>query len=573
MPSASNQTLHLALQALRAGCWQDYFSLVKAISDLDKREELWAELGRHHPHDLDLVATLLSLPDGKQALRYLAPAIGHTSQVSPAQVLEILKYAEATGREAGYRVPDLLKALFHSNLELAITVGNALREDDQSFSDNRWTQWASGFAQAAPRAAAQYACTMPVGNIEERMALALLLERLPHRDPAVQEALRLRQAEFTQALLQDAPTEGIDLAVHWAALCHLAEWSEPAARAVLQAAEQAERPALMALSNSLLGHSGLEFGALRTPVAQVVDLLLEKALEDEALRQGFIDGCMESLLFNANLQDIATAAIERLGTHDAPVAEQFNESFSALAEKPELLNRVLTAWLVSPTASFTAIRSVLGRFTSSRAAVGLDAGVFMAAPTNRQVAAIRRLLVLSSDGPTLCAIAGLLAESPEFQPVGVDLANRMLNAVFVEYPGATEDFLQAKLKTTPRGAPYASVYKGLHQRAKNWRKVLDALPRLNELKPTDTERLALQALRLRFGRDVQRGAEERSILGLFATKVNMAQGRRFASLFGPGANRVTPTGLVSHTVEWPTWQVSDPLGAMIRRNNILRDSR
>jgi hypothetical protein len=562
-----------ALKALQESHWEDFLGIVKSISDLQQREELWAALGRAHDRDIDLVATLLSWPAAKAALRYLAPALAYAKNLSTVQVLSVFQVGAAAGAEAGYRVPEILKKVFEGDSQLPVQVGDALRQDAQALTDGRWSQWASSFTQASPEAAARYASSMPQGSEGDRTALALLLERLPCREPAVQAALSAGHEALTEALLKEAPHEGVEFSVYWSALCRLAEFSEEAAQSVLDAAGRGERPAVIALANWVHGHASLEVGATRTPLTEVLELLLDKAIADEEVRGRAVNSCISSLLYNSALRPVAAACIEKLGEQGTPVAQLFGEAFTALADEPEALHQVLTAWLVSPTASFAAIRSILERFIGLRAPVGLNAQTFMAASPERRLAAVRRLLVLSLDGSALCSFAGLLAESEDFQPGGAELGASMLQEIFVEYPGATEDFLQEKLKAVAPGSPAAGIYQSLHQRAEKWRQVLDSLPRLGELKPTDTERLALNALRLRFGRSVSRRSEEHSILGLFASKVNMAQGRRFSSMFGPGAGQVTATGEFSHTVEWPTWQISDPLGAMIRRDRMLKASR
>ena len=130
------------------------------------------------------------------------------------------------------------------------------------------------------------------------------------------------------------------------------------------------------------------------------------------------------------------------------------------------------------------------------------------------------------------------------------------------------------MKDLDRSAPYSSMYEAVHKSAERWKHVLAELPRLKELKPSETEWLAIRAMKVRFNRNVNRRAEEQSILGeLFATKVHIAQGRKSTSIFGPGAMQVIKFGEFSHSVEFPSSHVSDPLGAEIRRRKILAASR
>jgi hypothetical protein len=575
MVKASSEPLDAALSALGERRLADYVAAVRRISDFGEREALWAEIGKQHGKAVDLVNLLLIWPaeDRRSAFRYLAPAIAHAPSLTAAQILELLQLTAIVPQADCYYLHKALVEVFRGDNEVAKEVGDALRSDNSSVSDRRWELWAGAFSQASTPAAAKFASQLPVGTADERLAFALLLERLQTGDPSVAR-LQPRHEEIVSALIQEAPIEGTDFSVHWAALCRLADFSGLAMRAIMEAAHRGERPALMALSNWLHGRPSDVLGVTRTPLQEVIDLLLEKSIADEELRTRVADGAIGSLLHNGNLRALVLPCLEKLGTVAAPVAEVFKESFGALNEFPGAAERLLTAWLVSPNGSFAAIKSLLHRFSGPRGTVGLDASTFMAATPERQEAALKRLLVLTMDGTALCSFVALLAESPDFQPVGLGFARRLLHDVFVEYPGATEDFLQERMKNLDPKASYAPVYQAVHQSAERWKQVLEELPRLKELKPSDTEWLAIRALKVRFNRDVNRRAEEQSILGaLFGAKIHIAQGRKSTSLFGPGAMQVIKFGEYSHSVEFPSSYVSDPLGAEIRRRKILVASR
>lgn len=568
--------LRTAHEALREVRLTDYVVAIRAIADLAEREAVWTALGKEHGKSLDLIGLLEAWPqeDKSSAFRFLAPAVAHARALTVSEVLSLVQLAASVPQADGYYLHKVLVEVFKSAPPLAAKVGDRLREDAISASDQRWELWARAFSQADAPAAAKYVLELRIATPDERLRLALLVERLQVADSIVEQSLRPRADEFAQALLLEAPTAGTQFSAHWSALCRLAEVSSLAMEAVLAAARRGERPALVALANWLRGRASDEVGACHTPLTQLVDLLLEKSLADDELPTQAVDGTVQSLLYNQNLRQLILPCLERLGAVGAPVAEVFTEAFSALSDFPGAPERLLTAWLVRKDASFSAIQSMLHRFAGPHGAIGLDAATFMGAPLERQEAALKRLLVLTMDGAILCSFVALLAESPNFQPVGLPFARRLLNDVFIEYPSATEEFLNARSKDLDPKAPYASMYQSVGQNVDRWKRVLEELPRLKELKPSETEWLAIRALAIRFSRDVNRRAEQESILGqLFAKKVHIAQGRKSTSLFGPGAMQVIRFGEFSQSVEFPSSHVSDPLGAEIRRKTILAASR
>ena len=352
----------------------DYVASIKAI-DFREREVAWTALGKEHGKSIDLVGLMLSWPDEdkRSAFTYLAPAVAHVAGLKASEMLALLQLAATVPQADGYYFHKALVQLFKADLAAAIEVGDRLREDASSASDRRWELWAGSISQANTPAAAKYACDLPIESPDERLRLALLVERLQAADPAVAELLKSRADEFGQALLKEAPTEGTHYSAHWSALCRVAEFSSVAMQAVLDAAQRGERPALIALSNWLHGRASDVVGASRTPLAHILDLLVEKSLVDEELRTRAADGAIESLLYNQNLRELVLPCLERLGTVNAPVAEVFDAAFGALNEYPGAPERLLTAWLVSPDAAFSAIQSMLHRFSGPRRTIGLDA--------------------------------------------------------------------------------------------------------------------------------------------------------------------------------------------------------
>lgn len=565
--------LRATISSLREADWQNYTFQVRSLQGLEEREQLWRLLGREHGTGLDLFERLLAWPeaDSRNALRYLAPAIAYVPATA-SQTRGLLLFAERAGDAARYQLVPVLKQLFAREAGLASVLGDTLRAEN-SPKEFLFGMWASAFVQSRPVDAALYVIALPRTNQRDRLVVASLLEVLPTHEHQIATILQAEENALFQALLQDAPHEGFHFSTQWAAIRKLAEFSPAAMHALMDAAEAGETPALIALANWLPGSTSATLGATGTGIANIVDLLMRRAIEDEELRNRSVDSAVSALLYNSNLRSIVVECVERLGVVDAPIASLFDSIFSAIAEEPTDMARLLTTWLVGGGISFDAIGSLLARYRGHGMPAALDPSTFTAAPRGRKEVAARRLLALTMDGPALCAFIGVLAESPALQPDGLQLAGQMLHEAFIEYPGATEDFLKERMTALPRVAPYAALYQAAHREAVRWRDLVTDLPRLRELRPTDTERLALGAINRRFSRDIHRQAERGSILSVLTTKVTLAQGRRFSSLFGPGAPVVTSMSEMSHEMELPTSEVSDPLGGLMRRLRILQDSQ
>jgi len=263
----------------------------------------------------------------------------------------------------------------------------------------------------------------------------------------------------------------------------------------------------------------------------------------------------------------------RLGAVPKDMVEEFPEVFGALANHTNEFASVLTNWLLSPDVSFTSLASLLSMCTSSRAPVALDETAFATPPPERRLKAARRLLALTHHGPTLCHFSALIAEMPTLGPERFNLSGQMLDNAFLEYPGATEEFLKDKTSTLSTSAPEAQVFHGVYANILQWRSVLEKLPNRNELRPSDAEFQVLRTRKRRFNREIMRVAAEQSIFASLCTNLHMAQGRKFASHTPFGAPQITQMAESSHFFELPSSELADPMRGQIERNNLLRNAR
>ncbi|MCY1551252.1 hypothetical protein D9M68_875690 [compost metagenome] len=149
----------------------------------------------------------------------------------------------------------------------------------------------------------------------------------------------------------------------------------------------------------------------------------------------------------------------------------------------------------------------------------------------------------------------------------------MLQVLFDEYPAATDKFLKEKAKACSRSAPEARSYRAVYASVLRWRRVLERLPALQELRPTDNELHILRTLKSRLNREILRGAAERSIFANMVSSAHVAQGRKVVIRTPHGSPQVVAMGEASHSIELPSSELADPMRGHLNRIQLLRDAR
>jgi hypothetical protein len=561
-------SLDLALKSLATSDWDGYVSHLR--QELEVRESLWAELGRKHGKEIDLLERVLAWPAEKsrrRVLTYLLPALGYADLLSH-EVLKLLKFASVLDGAAVYQVGRAIRPTFSRSFAVAREVGDAVRHES-SFTPVIGI-WTSAYAQAAPQDAAAYARDLPTATAQQREVVAGLLGSLDTSQADVSAVLAPEADRLLTAVLQDAPATG-DVSDHWNAVRALARFHAPAMEALIKAANAGQVPALMVLVHWLTGQMASTVGATATPLPDIIDLLLRSAISNVQLRDP-VDSHAASLVYNQTLRPVVLGCVNRLAESDVPVATMFEQVFSAINENGEF-GAVLTDWLLSARVSVQAIRSLLLMCAVGNGPIVLNASQFMAAPEERRIVACRRLLTLTMDGPVLCEFIGLLAEDPALQPAGLEYASQMLPAVMEEFPGAAESFLRLRTRSDRRRQPYAALYRGVFARALHWRRILERLPERGELRPSDHELHVLNARRQWEAQEAMRVARERSFFRHLATTVHTAQGMRFVSHHEHGTSAISGMAALSHSIELPSSEVRDPVRASMHRRLNLRASR
>jgi hypothetical protein len=558
-----------AVAALRNGQLKQYEELAAFVPTGESSVQLLKAVGEAHGNSFDLLKSLSAWPTAGLtfALRRVMPAVEYVPTFASGDATLFLEFAARVGPSYRHTVSKNLQLHISSEMGLGRTIGMALRDADV-LSDGALRVWAQAYSNAAPKHAAQFLLDLLGGAERDAVLLATLLQYLPTRDPGVVSILQPREAELSSCLLSLATQAASEM---WPALTAIADFSPCAMNALNDAVEDGDVHALNTVAAWLYMVSTPSVGATNVPLEALLKNLLRYAVEKSEVRRN-VDSGVGSLLRRGSLRGLVIACIAELGHVDANVAELFTATFDELCEKPEDFKKLLTEWLLAERISFSAIRSLISRCISQRAPASLDGATFASAPRHRKVAAMRRLLSITHNGPALCDFIESLAETPVMQPDGLELAAHMLNEVSFEYPNATLQFLQPRTRPFARRESYADVYRGIYANTLRWRRVLNQLPKLNELMPTESQHHALRAMRQRFNRDVLRGASELSIFASLATKMHLAQGRRFASHRDHGVSQVAEMREASHSIELPASELADPVGGMLRRARAMGES-
>lgn len=558
------------VEALCGNQLEQFEALVDAYSTSEASQEIWIALGQTHGSSLNLFECLLDWPTAgvRSALRRLMPAVKYVPTLALADASKFLQFADRVEPSYWHCVSEQLK--FHIAVQTALgeQLGEMLRQGGQN-GDGSIHVWARAFSNAAPEQSAQFALRLLDGTNNDASLLVTLLQFIAMDEPEVIRLLRPAEGKLSTMVVGAAPEVG---RAAWFALTAIAEFSPGAMAALHQAVEVGDVHALVATANWMHSFTTPTIGATKIPLVELVADMLRHAVDNDEIR-GFVDSGVSNLLQKKSLRGLTLNCIGELGRLNTDIVKLFRETFDAVCDEPKDFSLLLTQCLLAEGMSYSAIRSLLSRCSPQMAEIGLNAVAFATAEPARKVAAARRLMALTHDGPVLCLLIASMAETSSMQPHGLDLAGQMLNEAFAEYPDATAKFLHLRTRPKARNEPFAHVYRGIYASVLRWHRVLSRLPQLHELRPTDAQRHALRAMQMRMDREIMRGAGERSIFASIFTNLHLAQGLRFASHTVHGAPQVVNMQKTSLSMELPSSELADPVGGMLRRAKVLGAGR
>ena len=558
-----------AITALRELRYSDYRSLVSKHLFQDGEQAMWESLAAAHPADINFVDAITTLPPTQisSLSLQLFPILSKLSLLSFADVLRLLEFAQQVPTSHLDGLGDGIRA----QISLHPDFGRALGEGIAHHSADSMVLrvWALAYSRAVPIMAAEFIVSMLDGSEVDQQLIIALATFLSFSTDEVSEIVSPKEDELAGLLLEKTTSNG---ATAWEALTSYAKSSQLALGYLLAAIESGNDEAIIAFSSSLFRLKATTVGPNAQPLEPVVKQLLAAGYNNENVR-AHVDGGLRTLLFSSDQRAMVVTCLIEWGSADSDITEVFPNTFESLEHHQSDFIRLFTAWLLQPDTNFEAISSLLSRCVSTRAPTGIDKELFTSAEPVRQVKAMRRLLALTNFGPILCDFISQIAEMSELKGRELDFAVELLNRAFQEFPEATEQFLREKSKSVPKRTEISQVYRGVLANALRWRRVLNRLPSLNELRPTDEEIQVIRSLRVRFNRDVQKQAAEKSFFAQLVSTSHIAQGRRFASHDFKTPPTIGSMAQHSHSIELPTSELSDPMKGYLQRAFMLRDAQ
>lgn len=520
--------------------------------------------------DVDLVDAFERwLPQHQYAAGSIVlPAIGLSSRADVSRLERLLRLISDQEDGVAHFIGEALQVRFATQPSLALELVPCI-ESETPITDRACRTWALGFAMAQPSLAAQFIVDRlgpPAGDPRATSAVAVTL---PWRTDPVKQVIEHRHAALLEYLLALADT---DEEGAWYCIVEMAQFDREAYRLVSDALSSGSLAAASKVARSVFRVDGTDYGVEGVPLVGIMERLVELALVEKSVCSD-VDLALTSCLRKDGGRPIAIELLRELGNGPDDALERFHLTFQSMPEDTALFRDLLTTWLLSPTASFALIRGMLGFVSAQRARPELDESLFAAALPLARAKAIRRLLGLHGEGPSLCRFAANIARMQSLGDAGLEMAGQMFNLIKDEFPGATEEFLKPLSTTALRKERGAHIFRGIYATSLRWKRHLERLPRRPELRISDSDAHSLQSARAKLNSIIQRGAEEMSVFASIVTKVHVAQGRRFTSHMQAGPTPISDMGRFSQSIELPTSELSDPMRGFIHRMKMLEHSR
>lgn len=558
-----------AASALAAGQWENFERHLKdAFREHD--EEVWVKLAALHPAAVDLIAALSQISPGNErgASTWLMPAIGKLPSVTPEQVWQVLKFSDRLTADYRLSFASQLAPHMAKNPRLGERLGSMLQRDDGD-SESKSVVWSIAFATGAPAEAADYAGTLLHGTTRHPRLVVFLTNALPTRSDSLQRIVIANEAVYVDAIRSCAADLG---ETAWTAMCQIAPHSCLARNELRELLDSPTAATVVPVARTLSGHTDPTTTVTGTSLNVLVRQLLALGIRDASFRPA-IDHAVAGLLYSQTCGPVAVRCIADLRAVDADAVECYGAVFNALAERPTEFASVMSDWLLHPDTHFRTLQTLLSRCASGYGPARLDERAFKLASPERRVKAARRLLALCFSGPALCQFSNVIANMTSLGRERLQLSDQMFHHSFVEFPGATEEFLRSTVAEIGRGSEEAWLYRHAYAKALRWRRVLVKLPPRLELRPTDVQTHALRARDQRLHREIHRTAGAMSAFSESISSVHIAQGRKFASHSKGGLSRITDMTEQHHSIELPSSQRADPMRGLLQRNALLRQAR
>jgi len=259
----------------------------------------------------------------------------------------------------------------------------------------------------------------------------------------------------------------------------------------------------------------------------------------------------------------------------SPVEETFAQSFHQclykLAEQPDILASIITEWLSHEARQLAAAAAgMLAEFAVSRFhAVHFDPEKLGSMDTDELLFLARRMLGFVHDPQQLLSLSLSMLNVNEdaLRKTMPLLRTLIVDEIGYDYPGTTMEALTTAATLDAR-ADVQHALEEWRQFIESEQKVLDELPRLDELRPPSQLQRQFALARGKQMERARENASQKSIVRQLATEIPLKAGRGCFNHVHGEYSEPSQLSSFSYSMELPRREILDPVGNAIRGFNL-----
>jgi hypothetical protein len=243
--------------------------------------------------------------------------------------------------------------------------------------------------------------------------------------------------------------------------------------------------------------------------------------------------------------------------------EKFNQTIYEIARKPEQLSNLLTRWLLADEpqlgVSSSALVSMLWVSGLKNPTFAKDVVDELDASSLKYLA--RRMLGYIVHEEPLLSLTFSLLNTTDASNRTFALVHELLhNEIGRDYVRATLDAIEANKETYPDAR---AMLTSAHSQISRYVDSIEALPRLQELRPPSHLRRSIQLRRSKEMRKSTEAAEEKSIFRQLSTQIPLKAGVGWFAVKDGTIGETQHLQSFSHSVSLPRRSTADPVGYAI----------
>lgn len=353
--------------------------------------------------------------------------------------------------------------------------------------------------------------------------------------------------------------------IAWQVLCEVSEFSTVATQHLRRLISEGGLPIARAFLFKFGTRNQKNITVEKIPLREFLIPILHIAIQNNEMEMQY-GAILARLILNKDTRDEIFSVMQYAEENlEVDLTEKFDSLSHAIIGDADLFRVLLTKRLMDKNSDSIALRNLLQFCIVGQTECDIDEESFSLAAFEQRRRMMARLIAYTHNGPSLCRFAAVFAESEKMQPDGLAIAKSIVEYAILEYPDSAEKFFseKKKIKTSPKNA--ASLYSSAMKYLIRSRTERNALPILDELKPSSSQRLAMIHQDIKTNREINRAAEEKSIFSSIAKKVKILQGKKVATIMYDGRTSITEMSNISYSIELPRSERADPVGGLMRR--------